>query len=365
MRDQLASPPGVALSPQPRHAVLGHHVVGEVARRRHARARRRAAPRSATPLPSRRRSTGSAMIDRPPAARARAEHEVELAADPRHLAAAHALGVDLAEEVHLEGRVHRDEVAERGRSRRDRGVTSDGSMLIGGFSWLNAKSRARAHDLADVHPAADGARFRALVMTPRLDQRQHRARRAASARRGRRWSPSASMMACGIAPTPTWMVAPSAISAATWPAMRALDLAHRRRRVLDERLVDLDPAVDLGAVQHAVAESARHARVHLGDDERRAPGRGERDSSPTRRARGSRARSGGAVWTSTASGAHGPPAANSGHACRSSARGRSRRRPAPPPRAGAATSATWRSGASPRRRARRTDSRRAGGRPSG
>ena len=83
-------------------------------------------------------------------------------------------------------------------------------------------------------------------------------------------------MAWGIEPTPTWMVAPSSMSDATWPAMRALHLADRRRRILGERLVHLDPAVDLGAVQHPVAEGARHPRVRLGDDERGAPGDGER-----------------------------------------------------------------------------------------
>ena len=53
------------------------------------------------------------MIDRPPVARAAPEHEVELPADPGHLPAVHALGVDLAEQIHLERRVHRHEVPER------------------------------------------------------------------------------------------------------------------------------------------------------------------------------------------------------------------------------------------------------------
>jgi hypothetical protein len=53
---------------------------------------------------------------------------------------------------------------------------------------------------------------------------------------------------------------------------RALHLTHDRRRILDQRLVHLDPGVHLAGVQPAVATRARHGVVHLRDDERRRAG---------------------------------------------------------------------------------------------
>ena len=61
-------------------------------------------------------------------------------------------------------------------------------------------------------------------------------------------------------------------------ADRALDLADRRRRVGRQRLVDLDPAVDLAAVEEGVAERARHLWIHLRDHQRRAARRRQRDA---------------------------------------------------------------------------------------
>ena len=118
------------------------------------------------------------------------------------------------------------------------------------------------------------------------------------------------MMAWGMAPMPAWIVAPSGISAGDVPAMRRSTSPIGRRRVLEERLVDLDPAVDLRAVEERVAQRARHARVDLRDDERRAPRGGQRVAHRDADATEVAAASGGAAWTSTASGAHGPPAAN-------------------------------------------------------
>ena len=53
----------------------------------------------------------------------------------------------------------------------------------------------------------------------------------------------------------------------------ALDVADGRRRVFGERMLDLDPAVDLGAVQEGVAERPRHRGIDLRDHERGAPRR--------------------------------------------------------------------------------------------
>src|SRR5262249_5378992 len=55
----------------------------------------------------------------------------------------------------------------------------------------------------------------------------------------------------------------------------ALDVAHARWRRFDEWLVDLDPAIDLGAVEERVAERPRHPWIHLCDHQRRSTGRGQ------------------------------------------------------------------------------------------
>ena len=58
------------------------------------------------------------------------------------------------------------------------------------------------------------------------------------------------------------------------PADRALDLADDRRWILHERLVDVDPGVDLGGVQPAIAAGAGHVGIDLRDHQRRAACRG-------------------------------------------------------------------------------------------
>src|SRR4030095_13845874 len=62
------------------------------------------------------------------------------------------------------------------------------------------------------------------------------------------------------------------------PADRALDVADRRRGIRRERLVYVDPAVDLAPVQTGIAERARHRWIHLRDHERGAARGRERDA---------------------------------------------------------------------------------------
>ena len=85
-----------------------------------------------------------------------------------------------------------------------------------------------------------------------------------------RWSLSASAVAAGIAPIPSWSVAPSGTSSATTRRSGA-----RRRRssapVVVRRLVDLDREVDVADVDEAVAEGPRHGAVELGDDRASRP----------------------------------------------------------------------------------------------
>src|SRR5207249_12163294 len=52
----------------------------------------------------------------------------------------------------------------------------------------------------------------------------------------------------------------------------------RGRRVGQERLVDVDPGVDLARVQRPIAEGPGHVRIHLGDDQGGPPRGGERDT---------------------------------------------------------------------------------------
>ena len=91
----------------------------------------------------------------------------------------------------------------------------------------------------------------------------------------------------------------------------ALDVADDRRRILDQRLVDLHAQRRSGsACSHAVAARARHARIDLGDDERGPRAAGSARLDRDARGSGSRAASGGAVCISTQSGAQAPPAEN-------------------------------------------------------
>src|SRR5207247_8170719 len=92
--------------------------------------------------------------DGPPAHRPRgAENEIELAPDARDLPAVHALGVDLAEQIYLEGGVDGYEVAEGAHHLRIvdevRRFHVDHAIVV-----RPAEEPLRAHDLPHVHAPA-------------------------------------------------------------------------------------------------------------------------------------------------------------------------------------------------------------------
>ena len=80
-------------------------------------------------------------------------------------------------------------------------------------------------------------------------------------------SPRAIAVAAGIAPIPSWRVAPSGTSSATNSPMRRSTGADRTHRVLVRRLVHLDGEVDVVDMDEALAERARHRPVELDDDD--------------------------------------------------------------------------------------------------
>ena len=73
-------------------------------------------------------------------------------------------------------------------------------------------------------------------------------------------------VAAGIAPIPSWSVAPSGIELGDECADPPLDVADLADRVLVRRDVDLDREVDVVDVDEAVAECPRHRAVELDDD---------------------------------------------------------------------------------------------------
>ena len=79
-------------------------------------------------------------------------------------------------------------------------------------------------------------------------------------------------MACvGMAPMPSWSVAPSGSELGDMAADAALHLADLAGRVLVRGLVDLDGEVDVVHVDEALAQGPRHRPVELHDDRLRGP----------------------------------------------------------------------------------------------
>ena len=101
-------------------------------------------------------------------------------------------------------------------------------------------------------------------------------------------------VAAGIAPIPSWSVAPSGTSSATWLADAALHLADLAGRVLVRGLVDLDGEVDVVHVDEALAQGPRHRPVELHDHRGRgADGRVHRLHAGAQRAEAVRVGRGG------------------------------------------------------------------------
>ena len=80
-----------------------------------------------------------------------------------------------------------------------------------------------------------------------------------------------SAVAAGMAPMPSWSVAPSGMSSATCSPIWRSTVTDLTDRPLVGRHVDLDREVDLGDVDEAVAERPRHRPVELDDDRSRGP----------------------------------------------------------------------------------------------
>ena len=142
-------------------------------------------------------------------------------------------------------------------------------MLTAGFSWAQAKSRAVPMiSPTSIRPRCN--RLRELLMAPDSSSGSMWSTRSECTPRSR-FPASASITACGMRPDAHLDGGAVGNELGHLGGDPPLHLPHCGGRIFRERLLDLHEAVYLGPVEERVAESARHARVHLGDDQRRAP----------------------------------------------------------------------------------------------
>ena len=162
-------------------------------------------------------------------------------------------------------------------------VKSTGRISTIGLSWT--KSYSRGEPIRNAVTILPRLRSLAAPVTTPASTRSTTASVNISVWIPRsRLSVRASAVAAGMAPIPSWSVAPSGTSSATCSPIRSLDVADDRVGVRVRRDVDLDAEVDVVDVDEAVAERPRHRPVELDDDRRGgADGRVHRlDARPER-----------------------------------------------------------------------------------